>query len=932
MGMTTSRRPAMRGRRGEWKTILAAVRHAEAGGSGILLVEGGHGIGKSRLLTEAVKAASGRDFSIAASSADELGHLMPLGPLRAAFAEPWGTPAEVGSLTDAPDQRMRLVARLRARLEERAAAHPVLVSLDDLHWADPPTLLALRTLPRQLASYPVIWILARCTGGNRNDADLLFGLLEKDGATRIELHPLDDDTVAALAADTLGAAPDARLLSLVKGAAGNPFMVVELLEGLKDEHGVSVFKGDAKLIVADLPARIMAAVRARLGGLSPRTRHLLQTVALLDRTFALDDAADMLGRSPAALLPEVEEALQAGVLMATPDSIAFRRELDRQAVADMLPEPVRRALHRQYGQIVLRRGGSAASAAAHLLKGADRGDTQVIAGLDRAAAEVLPLSPQIAADLALRALELSSATDPGRSARTTTAISALAVAGRLDEAAELIRTGLGQPLPGTAAAMLHCALSSVLYQRGRAADARREAESVLAQHGLTGEIRDEAQLALLHALAALQDSRRAADLAEKILAAERRHGTELVTGALAVLSAVRWDQGSLQEGLRLSREAVHHVSNGSVESRRLHPRIELAAMLVDIGRLEEADSAVRASAAEIEALGQTPWAASSSMLRARIALADGRLDDAIAGAQASIDTASDCGLHMFTPFSLGVLATVALRQGDLRAAASHLDSKYAHVHHYALAGAKTLNTVISAQIAEQDSGARHALETAGEIYAGISEHRAPLVSDPTLAPWLVRVALAAGDRPRAAHVAHVASLVASDNPAFPAVAATASHARGLLDRDPVQIRHAARAHATPWARASAAEDAGTVLAAAGAGRDSVTCLDQALAGYDRVGASRDSARVRRRLRRQGVRHRHWAARQRPAAGWGSLTDTERSVSAMVSQGLTNRAVAKQMFLSENTVAFHLRQIFRKLNISSRVELTRHVIEHGQAAT
>src|SRR6266566_4753235 len=160
MGMTTSRRPAMRGRRGEWKTILAAVRHAEAGGSGILLVEGGHGIGKSRLLTEAVKAASGRDFSIAASSADELGHLMPLGPLRAAFAEPWGTPAEVGSLTDAPDQRMRLVARLRARLEERAAAHPVLVSLDDLHWADPPTLLALRTLPRQLASYPVIWILA----------------------------------------------------------------------------------------------------------------------------------------------------------------------------------------------------------------------------------------------------------------------------------------------------------------------------------------------------------------------------------------------------------------------------------------------------------------------------------------------------------------------------------------------------------------------------------------------------------------------------------------------------------------------------------------------------------------------------------------------------------------------------------------------------
>src|SRR5260370_33387211 len=128
MGMTTPQRPPMRGRRGEWRPILAAIRHAEAGRSGILLVEGGQGIGKSLLLTEAVRAASERDFSIAASSADELGQMMPLAPLLAAFAEPYGTPAEVGSLTDGADRRMRLVARLRSRLEERAAAPPVLVS------------------------------------------------------------------------------------------------------------------------------------------------------------------------------------------------------------------------------------------------------------------------------------------------------------------------------------------------------------------------------------------------------------------------------------------------------------------------------------------------------------------------------------------------------------------------------------------------------------------------------------------------------------------------------------------------------------------------------------------------------------------------------------------------------------------------------------
>ena len=61
-------------------------------------------------------------------------------------------------------------------------------------------------------------------------------------------------------------------------------------------------------------------------------------------------------------------------------------------------------------------------------------------------------------------------------------------------------------------------------------------------------------------------------------------------------------------------------------------------------------------------------------------------------------------------------------------------------------------------------------------------------------------------------------------------------------------------------------------------------------------------------------------------GWASLTDTERAISVAVSQGLTNRAVAKQMFVSENTVAFHLRQVFRKLDISSRTALARIDLE------
>ena len=131
------------------------------------------------------------------------------------------------------------------------------------------------------------------------------------------------------------------------------------------------------------------------------------------------------------------------------------------------------------------------------------------------------------------------------------------------------------------------------------------------------------------------------------------------------------------------------------------------------------------------------------------------------------------------------------------------------------------------------------------------------------------------------------------------------------------------------ARASAAEDLG-VLHARRADRDpAIRWLKEALAGYGRVGADRDQARVRRRLRQLGIRRRHWATpADRPDTGWLSLTDTERAVAGLVAEGLNNGQVAARMYISTHTVAHHLRQAFRKLSIASRVELTRIVMEQA----
>jgi DNA-binding CsgD family transcriptional regulator len=107
-------------------------------------------------------------------------------------------------------------------------------------------------------------------------------------------------------------------------------------------------------------------------------------------------------------------------------------------------------------------------------------------------------------------------------------------------------------------------------------------------------------------------------------------------------------------------------------------------------------------------------------------------------------------------------------------------------------------------------------------------------------------------------------------------------------------------------------------------------LERAIRGYQQAGAATDAARVRHRLRALGVRRRHWTQQAgRPLSGWQSLTDTERTASELVAQGLSNKQVAAQMYISVNTVAFHLRQIFRKLHIGSRLELARIVMQQAQ---
>ncbi|MEV4530357.1 AAA family ATPase [Streptosporangium sp. NPDC049304] len=746
----------MRGRKDEWAAALALLEGLASTTGNVMLVEGEPGIGKSLLLAEAAGAAGARGMSVAGGRADELGRLTPLGPLLSALEESPTTPMPLtrSFFPDGPELLLWLAEQVRISLERRLASGPLLVILDDLQWADPATIMALRTMPSRLASRPVAWLLARRSAPAGGDAGRLFDLLEEEGATRTILRPLDEGAVAEVSADILGAPPGRELAALAAQAAGNPLLLSELLTGLREEGAVLVEDGVAlpagiTPAQAALPSRLHDAVRRRLDELGTRTRYLLEAIAVLGRSVTPAYAARMLGETPAALLPPLEEALAAGVLVATPDELTFRHELVWRSVVDRVPSPVRRALREQ--------------------------------------------------------VERSTA----------------------------------PPWGG--------------------------------------------------------DGRRLLDLA-----------------------LLAWNEGDLSRGLDLAREAVERPVRGP----HRQPRAVLATMLIDLWLLDEAEAATEIAAAEADAEGEPSRAAEIPALRARLDLATGRIGAAIKHAEVALTAAEALEAPILVSSALSVLGTASLRSGDLPGAVRYMERGLVRPAS-GMPPARLRSELVAARIREARDGAAGGMSSLGGVYDALPLHLGALTGESAAAAWLVRVAMTVNDRRRADAVVDAAEDVASRNPGLSNPSVSADHARGLREGDAEALGRAVAGHIDPWARGSAAEDLGVLLGADDGHRElAVGSLKTALTCYGAVEAARDAARVRGRLRRLGERCRHWVRTDHPTSGWASLTGTEQAVCDLVSQGLTNRHAAKQMFISEHTVAFHLRQVYRKLGIHSRVELAR----------
>ncbi|HEX6469471.1 MAG TPA: AAA family ATPase [Streptosporangiaceae bacterium] len=919
--------PGWRGRTREWRPIAELLGAVRNGRGDVALVQGPTGIGKTRLLQEAAEAAERAQITVAHAAAEEPGRLVPLAPLAAALKEPALASAETSrswrALTaesphaETADLRLSLVERLRACLEEWAGRGPVLVMLDDLQWSDPTTQLALRSLLPELSSYPLGWILTRTTGIADHALDGLYRSLVRQGATRIALGPLDDRAVAEIAADFLGAPPRADVLEMAAGAKGNPFLLLELLRTWANEGAVKVDAGGARLTSA---ARVQTSARSRLIRLPAPTRQLLQVAAILGRSFSVDDLAEMLGEPVDGLLPRLTEAIRAGIVVPDVNRLAFRHDMLWQIATEMTAKPVRAALQRQAGEMLLGRG-AVVPAAGYFMRCARPDDARALDGLERAAHAILPYSPSGAADLAVRAVELTDPADPDLPTRTTTAVDALKTAGRLTEAMDSAQEGLRQASSRPLADRLRYELASILLLSGRPAQAVTATEHLLGRQDLDRDLRGLTELARFQGLLALHQAGRGRTRAKAILADRPRQTDTALVGALLLSAHVAWEAARADDAFRDINEAVRLADRGSIGARLAHPRLFLVRCLVATGRHGEAENVVRAATADFEAYGSAAHAATPAFFRAYLSLAAGRTDDAETEAETGLKVADEWGTHAYTLLGLATRTIVAVRRGDLEAAAQHAERLRSEQQaaQSAMYG-EIWATWALALAAEAQHGPQAAVEPLRSCHADVRDRNWLLMLEPNAAAWMTRTVLAAGHHSAAADIAETARQIAHGNPGYPALAAAAAHAHGILHGDAAALLQATAQHSDPWGAASAAEDLGLLLIDDRAA--AIEKFDQAAEGYRSIGALRDAARVRARLRDLGVRRRHWSYADRPAIGWDSLTDTEYNVASLVARGLTNRQVAAHMFLSPHTVSFHLRQVFRKLGISSRVQLAR----------
>ncbi|MGH3766424.1 MAG: AAA family ATPase [Pseudonocardiaceae bacterium] len=452
----------IRGRDEQLKLITNLLERVGGGVGGVAIIEGAAGLGKTRLLMAAQSTAKALSFRTGLGAAEPGHSAVGMAALiEALFGgdEPLIERTALRSRAAPPEERFWLLQDVQSLMERAALRNPLLVCVDDVQWADVGCGFALRMLTQWLASLPIAWLIAARPGQGAPQIRRALADLTSAGAATIHLAPLDASAVAQLAADVLGARAGGDLLRTLADLQGNPFLIVDLLAGLREERLVSVVDGRARMVENRVPHRLEDSMRRRLSRITPMAERAAIVAASLARQFT--EPGDL---TAIRTLAEAADALG----MTDPGASA---DIANAALALTPPRHVMR------GPLVARRTVS--------LFVANRSD-EARAFADRALRQSLPAEQEAEVRLSVAGMFTISADDRADNARQALSLAGLSadlrarlwaslfhnllVAGRLDEAVAIeadVQTSVSASPDLAAQYFFQIGRSAMEYQLGR---------------------------------------------------------------------------------------------------------------------------------------------------------------------------------------------------------------------------------------------------------------------------------------------------------------------------------------------------------------------------------------------------------------------------------------------------------------------------------
>jgi DNA-binding NarL/FixJ family response regulator len=916
----------------ELASLQSLIGAVSAGAGRVALIEGGAGIGKSRLLSELREQASVEGLRVLAARGSELEREFPYGVVRQLFepllhggsngdgdllAGAAGAARAVfegldGGQPDTGDASFAALHGLYWLSVNLAGASPTVLAIDDLHWCDRASLRFVAYLMHRLEGLPML-VAASLRSGDPGTDEALVADISADPATvAVQPGALSREGVGHLVADLLGAQPDEGFVDACHEATGgNPLLLRQLLSSLHAEGVTPQAVNEQR--VRDLgPRAVSRIVLVRLARLPQQAIDVARAVAVLG------DSADLPSVAPLAQVDESAAAEAMAVLaraeILRPDPpLGFVHPLVREAVYRELPAGERELQHAKAAVILRDAGAPAEQIAAHLLVAPRRGEEANVDLLMEAGRAALHKgAPESAVSYLERALEEPPPPERRAPLRLELGLaelrrSVVAAAGHLRAAHQ----ELGDPtLRGIAA----YALAHTLLFGASAAEARALARQTISELP-PDEVDMRRRLEALELMTIHFGEEPEPGWALEALRDEPPEGGGLGASRLTALAAYEWSNagGPADACVELSMRALADGSlidedDGLFYVAAVHPLV--------IADRPEALEAWDALLARAHVKGSLFTVLTAHLFRGYTLLLHGELVEAEESVALAIEEGELWGGLSLAAlgYSLGWHAEALLELGQIEAARRVLDGMPRPAGH-----ADGANFVRRGRIKLCLAEGRNedALDLADEYARELK-----LVENPAIGPWRSLKAEALDRLGRTGEAIELVEeeLVLARHWGAPSTVGRTLRVLGALERDAGidRLREAVDVLAASPAKlelAKAHAALGGALRRARKPTDAREPLRHALELAEVCGAVVLMADVRAELKAAGVRPRTTAL-----SGLESLTASEQRVAQLAAEGRTNGEVAQTLFVTPKTVEVHLTNVYRKLGISSRKRL------------